>query len=71
MDSWPEDWIGVLDPALKKLDGLEPKGRQVLVQAMIEVATSDQVVNAAEIELMRAVCAALHVPVPVLNPAAR
>ena len=71
MESWPEDWIGVLDPALKKLDGLEPKGRQVLVEAMIEVATSDQVVNAAEIELMRAVCAALHVPVPVLNPAAR
>ena len=70
MESWPEDWIGVLDPALKKLDGLEPKGRQVLVEAMIEVATSDQVVNAAEIELMRAVCAALHVPVPVLNPAA-
>jgi Zn-dependent protease with chaperone function/uncharacterized tellurite resistance protein B-like protein len=71
MESWPKDWIGVLDPALKKLDGLEPKGRQVLVEAMIEVATSDQVVNAAEIELMRAVCAALHVPVPVLNPAAR
>ena len=70
MESWPEDWIGVLDPALKKLDGLEPKGRQVLVEAMIEVATSDQVVNAAEIELMRAVCAALHVPVPLLNPAA-
>ena len=70
MESWPEDWIGVLDSALKKLDGLEPKGRQVLVEAMIEVASSDQVVNAAEIELMRAVCAALHVPVPVLNPAA-
>ena len=36
---------------------------------MIVTATLDEVVAAEEIELMRAVCAALHVPVPMLNPA--
>ena len=68
--AWPDDWVESLDLALRKLDSLEPKGRQQLVEAMIDTATSDNIVEASELELMRAVCAALHVPVPVLRPAA-
>jgi Zn-dependent protease with chaperone function/uncharacterized tellurite resistance protein B-like protein len=67
----PANWMESLDEALRKLDRLDPPGRKALVEAMIDTATYDQVVAAQEIELMRAVCAALHVPVPVLNPAAR
>jgi hypothetical protein len=63
----PEDWVKALDGALDSLDALRPEGRQVLVQAMMETVTADQVLVASELELMRAVCAALHVPAPVLG----
>jgi hypothetical protein len=66
----PENWVEAMDEALRKLDRLGPAGRKTLVEAMIDTATHDQLVAAEEIELMRAVCAALHVPVPVLSPAA-
>jgi Zn-dependent protease with chaperone function len=67
----PGDWVSALDRALGKLDGLNPAGRQRLVEAMIETATADKVVAAEELELMRATCAALHVPVPMLGPGAQ
>jgi hypothetical protein len=63
----PEDWAGELDRALQALDDLRPEGRQSLVEAMLEAAMADERVVASELELMRAVCAALHVPVPALG----
>jgi uncharacterized tellurite resistance protein B-like protein len=65
----PDDWVVALDAALRRLDELKPEGRQVLVEAMIETATSDATVSAQEFELMRAVCAVLHVPVPLVQQA--
>jgi uncharacterized tellurite resistance protein B-like protein len=67
----PGDWSRELDRALQALDGLRPEGRQTLVEAMLATAMADERVVASELELMRAVCAALHVPVPALaQPAA-
>ncbi len=65
----PDDWVAALDAALRRLDSLKPEGRQSLVEAMIETATMDQTVSAAELELMRVVCAVLHVPVPLVQQA--
>jgi Zn-dependent protease with chaperone function len=61
------DWIEALDAALKKLDGLRANGKEKLVRAMIDTVTADQRLVVRELELMRAVCAALHVPMPVIG----
>jgi Zn-dependent protease with chaperone function len=59
------DWDQGLDAALDRLDDLNPKGREQLVGAMLATVSHDDSVRPEEIELARAVCAALHVPVPI------
>jgi len=65
------DWVSALDRALRSLDDLRPEGRKRLVEAMVATTMSDATVAPAEIEMMRAVCATLHVPVPVLGAPVR
>jgi Zn-dependent protease with chaperone function len=70
-DSVPEmpdtrDWTEQLDKALDRLDHLKMADKQTLVQALVETVTADGKLVAEELELMRAVCAMLHVPMPLI-----
>ena len=60
------DWPKSLDDALSSLDKLRLGDKEVLVRALIETVTADGSLVAAELELLRAVCAMLHVPVPII-----
>lgn len=55
-----------VDAALVQLNLLEPLGKRDFIDACLHVVTADNKVTVAEGELMRAICAALEVPLPVL-----
>ncbi len=67
MPAAAEEWAPRMDAALAKLDGLRPKDRQSLVTGLAAVVLHDAWVAPAELELLRAVCATIHVPLPVLD----
>ncbi|KAA9129582.1 M48 family metalloprotease [Marinihelvus fidelis] len=60
------DWIETMDKVLPRLDELSPEAKQALVQALMATVTADGELRPAELELMRATCAAVHVPIPML-----
>jgi Zn-dependent protease with chaperone function len=64
-----EDWPARLDAALAKLDALRMEDKARLLRAMVAVIAHGGVIEPAEAELLRAVCASLHVPLPVLHQA--
>jgi len=59
-------WPQALDLALSRLDQLAPIGKEQLVEAMVATVTHDQQLTIGEAELLRAVCASLHCPLPPL-----
>ena len=70
---WPEselpltkNWSEKLDAALMELNLLHPQEKKKLVIAMAKVILSDGKVKIQEHELLRAICASLHIPLPVL-----
>lgn len=63
----PEPWVAPLDRALTRLDRLAPFAKQSLIEALVVTITHDKRVTLGEIELLRAVCASLHCPVPALE----
>ncbi len=60
------DWIKSLDESLAKLDKLRMADKEILVRSLIETVTADGNLVAEELELLRAVCTMLHVPVPII-----
>jgi Zn-dependent protease with chaperone function len=63
-------WAGGLDRALERLARLAPAGKELLVGALARTITYDGSVRVEEAELLRAVCALLHCPLPpLLSPA--
>ena len=54
----------MLDEAWPKLDALLPKGKLMLVEALLATAAHDHQLTIAEGELLRIVCAILHAPLP-------
>jgi Zn-dependent protease with chaperone function len=62
----PADWAGALDDALPTLDRLAPAGKELVVRALTRAVSDDGVVSVAEAELLRAISAALHCPLPPL-----
>jgi hypothetical protein len=62
----PGPWPPALDMALSRLDQLVPIGKEQLVEAMVATVTHDQQLTMGEAELLRAVCASLHCPLPPL-----
>jgi Zn-dependent protease with chaperone function len=66
----PRDWVAALDGALGELDGLEPLGKQLLVEGLATTVGHDGRVTVEEAELLRTVCAVLHCPLPPLLEAA-
>ncbi|MBV8062311.1 MAG: M48 family metallopeptidase [Nevskia sp.] len=60
------NWPTVLDQALRTLDELEPPAKAALLQALGATIVADGKVTLEEAELLRAVCAGLHCPLPPL-----
>ncbi len=60
----PDPWIAPLDRALTRLDRLAPAAKQALIEALVITVTHDRKINLGEMELLRAICASLHCPVP-------
>ena len=59
-------WSGALDRALRCLDGLPPADKSRLIEAMGITVVHDGQVMRTEAELLRAMCAVLHCPLPPL-----
>jgi len=62
----PVNWPAVLDQALRTLDELEPPAKAQLLEALGATIAADGKVTLEEAELLRAVCAGLHCPLPPL-----
>jgi len=62
----PEKWVAQMDAALDTLDRLPPVAKEALVQALTTTISHDGTVTVSEAELLRAVCAILHCPLPPL-----
>lgn len=63
------DWADTLDQSLDRLDGLKAEDKKRLVEALIVTVSHDGDLVPKELELMRAICASLHVPIPVVGAA--
>ena len=63
----PGNWVATLDAALPRLDRLKPGDKETLVRAFTAVVTHDGRMVPAELELLRAACALIHVPLPLLS----
>jgi len=62
----PANWPATLDLALSRLDRLAPAAKEMLVEGLTKTVTHDQRLTVEEAELLRAVCATLHCPLPPL-----
>jgi len=62
----PTDWTATLDAALARLDRLEPAVKPAVIEALVRTVWHDGRVTVREAELLRAVCAQLHGPLPPL-----
>lgn len=61
------DWCELLDEALPPLDQLKPADKEILVKALIATVMADEKVAVSEMELLRVVCAVIHVPLPMIT----
>ncbi len=59
-------WPPRLDQALARIDHLQPAAKGRLVQAMVMTIASDHKMTVPESELLRAICAVVHCPLPPL-----
>jgi Zn-dependent protease with chaperone function len=59
-------WPPKLDEALTRIDRLRPDAKNRLVQALAATISHDARMTVAESELLRAICATLHCPLPPL-----
>ncbi|MGH8177660.1 MAG: M48 family metallopeptidase [Steroidobacter sp.] len=62
----PANWAPPLDAALSRLDQLAPVAKEQLLEAMTKTVMHDAQLTIGEAELLRAVCATLHCPLPPL-----
>jgi len=60
----PSDWVAALDRALPQLDGLDPAGKALVLEAMVTASSHDGRISVGEAELLRTVAACLHLPLP-------
>ncbi len=65
--AFPDDWRTVLDEALGPLDELRIQDKQRLIAALMVTASMDGKLVPEEAELMRVICASLHVPLPLIG----
>lgn len=60
------NWSSRLDVALNGLDRLAPAAKEALVEGLVRTISWDHRMTVEESELLRAVCAAVHCPLPPL-----
>ncbi len=60
----PQNWVFSTDIALNQLDGLQMLDKQALISALVLTIFYDGKVSSYEAELLRAICATLHCPLP-------
>ncbi len=60
----PQNWTFSTDAALDQLDGLRMLDKQALISALVLTIFHDGKVAIYEAELLRAICAILHCPLP-------
>ena len=53
-----------MDEAWPLLDRIEPMGKALLLEGLVNAVSHDGRVSLEEAELLRVVCASLHVPLP-------
>ncbi len=58
-------WPRAMDRALICLDRLQPAAKEMLIAALVKTISHDGRITVAEAELLRAICAALHCPLPL------
>ena len=58
------DWQQPFERALDDLDGLMPAAKEIVMLSLLRAIRADGVISAAEIELLRVICASLHCPLP-------
>ena len=64
--NFSDNWPGDLDAALPILDKLKPQEKSRAVVALVRIAVDDRQITIAEHELLRVICALIHVPLPLL-----
>jgi Zn-dependent protease with chaperone function len=65
------DWAGALDAALGRVDQLSPLAKEAVVEALVKSILLDDSLSVAEAELLRAICATIHCPLPpIVSPSA-
>lgn len=62
------NWAVALDRALERLDRLAPSDKERFVRAAVATVVHDGVMASSELELLRAVTALVHVPLPLPVP---
>ncbi len=65
--SFTDQWQAELDKALAKLDQLSPNQKSIVVAALVRTVLDDREILTQEHEMLRVICALLHVPIPILS----
>ncbi len=63
-----DDWARRLGDALPRLEDLHPFAKKVVIEGLVKTIASDDIMTVEEAELLRAVCALMHCPLPPLLP---
>jgi hypothetical protein len=61
-----EDWPRRLSQSLLRLEKLHPFAKKAVIEGLVKTIAHDDLLNVAEAELLRTVCATLHCPLPPL-----
>ncbi len=61
-----QTWQETLDGGWAALDGLDPRDKQALIEAMVVSVLDDGTITASEAELLRVACGLMHIPLPAL-----
>jgi Zn-dependent protease with chaperone function len=63
-----DDWAKRLGEALPQLEDLHPFAKKAVIEGLVKTIASDDLMTVEEAELLRAVCALMHCPLPPLLP---
>jgi Zn-dependent protease with chaperone function len=61
-----EDWPRRMSESLSRLEKLHPFAKKAVIEGLVKTIAHDDLLNVAEAELLRTVCATLHCPLPLL-----
>jgi Zn-dependent protease with chaperone function len=60
------EWPKRLSDALPRLEDLHPFAKKAVIEGLVKTIVSDDLMTVEEAELLRAVCALMHCPLPLL-----